>query len=93
MVRLVDAGPSAVLVPGPDPAEIVDPIGTARHAYEALRSFGADGATSVEWREAADVAQRTFERHRSSLIEAGLVVRVGAEFPPRYRVDPDVEVD
>lgn len=59
-------------------------------AQEVLDALGAvalpGGVPSGVWMKACgeDVAERTFYRHRSKLIELGLVINLGSEGAPRY---------
>jgi hypothetical protein len=44
-----------------------------------------EGSTSSAWRSAAEVAERTFYRHRAELLRHGFVLNIGSETRPRYR--------
>lgn len=44
-----------------------------------------NGLSSSAWEKASEKAERTFYRHRSGLVEQGLVVNVGTDRAPRYR--------
>lgn len=53
---------------------------------EALQQIDVPGGVSATaWRTSADVAERSFYRHRTGLLNAGLVVNVGTDKQPRYK--------
>lgn len=86
------------LVPVPDTASVVleqvgrkaepdeDLHAAALATYTALVEIDTpEGTPSTAWRSAAEIAERTFYRHRADLIRHGFVHNIGTEARPRYR--------
>lgn len=72
-----------------DPEQL--PQGMAE-TLEALAAIDVpNGVAVTAWRQSSDKSERTFYRHRSLLVDAGLVVNVGGETSPRYRPAHAVE--
>lgn len=62
------------------------PSQSAIITLDALRSIDTPaGSSSTAWRSAANVADRTFYRHRAELIGHQLVENIGSDGRPRYR--------
>lgn len=61
--------------------------GAALETLAALRDVEiAGGVNSGVWLSGSSCTERTFYRHRSGLLAAGLVTNVGTEKQPRYQV-------
>lgn len=91
LVNVPDTDSCAIGRPKPpSPHEL--PAGAAA-TLEALRQVDVPGGiSSTAWQAATDANERTYYRHRSGLIEQGLVVNVGTDKTPRYRPADRVEV-
>lgn len=81
----IASGESCVLVPTSRVRDTDDlPAGVAA-TLAALRDVQVPGGVSAKvWRMAVDVPERTFYRHLSRLLKAGLVRNVGSTSQPRY---------
>jgi hypothetical protein len=82
----------AIGQPAPlDPMAI--PEGVASTLQALVEVDVAGGVSAKVWEAAAEKAERTFYRHRTDLLNQGLVVNVGTEKAPRYRAKNLAEVD
>jgi hypothetical protein len=90
LVTVDGTGSCAIGAPAsPDPSHL--PSGVAE-TLEALAAIDVPGGVSATaWRNSGVAAERTFYRHRHGLLEQGLVVNVGTDASPRYRVAGAVE--
>ena len=62
----------------------------ALESLQALREIEVEGGvTATQWRVAVDASERTFYRHRASLLKRGWVTNIGTEKTPRYQVVSD----
>jgi hypothetical protein len=75
----------------PDPTALSDGLASTLHALVDVDLPG--GVSAKVWGTAAEKAERTFYRHRTDLLNQGLVVNVGTEKAPRYRAKNLAEVD
>jgi len=84
LVVVEGTGSCAIDVAGDiDPDQLPSSVAATLLALEAIDLDG--GMSPSAWQKSADVAERTFYRHRKNLVDAGLVVNVGTEKTPKYR--------
>lgn len=90
MVAVEAAGSMAITTPRrSDPTHL--PAGVTE-TLDALKSIDVPGGVpSSAWKASANTSDRQYYRHRSGLIEQGLVVNIGTDSTPRYRPASAVE--
>lgn len=81
----VEVGDSCALVPSSSVMTDDDLPAAVLATLEALREVYVEGGVPVSvWKSAVDVSEATFYRHRSRLLDVGLVENVGTDKQPRY---------
>lgn len=89
-LRLKPVQTSCVLTATGDPAEATTLAANQTMLLDTMRqSFGSIGASSTQLKAAAGLADRTFYRELSVLVDRGLIVRTGSDARPRYYLPGD----
>ncbi|WP_159030532.1 AAA family ATPase [Streptomyces sp. CB01201] len=89
-LRLKPVQTSCVLTATDDPAATTALAVNATLLLDVMRqSFGSIGASSTQLKAAAGLADRTFYRELSVLVDRGLITRTGSDARPRYYLPED----
>jgi hypothetical protein len=97
-----EASPLHFQLVGAAESVVIEPVGVIDDGdlpesvlvtLESLREIDVpDGVPATAWKVASDIEERKFYRHRSKLVNHGLVTNVGTEKTPKYRPTDALEL-